>query len=486
MRKVLIRAGMSPLINTPVEDVIFENKIGNNVGNLVYAYSIFRTLMTDDTEIIPNNYYVASLDPNEINETYDCFVIPLADAIRNSFAPYMVRLTALIKQLKIPCYVVGMGVRAPYHYETKGISFEYDEIAKNFIKAVLEKSAMLGLRGEITADYLKKLGFLPEIDYTVIGCPSFYGYGENLNIRPFTLNENTKLAVNNTVMTGGNTQKFLNQLLQLYPDHYFYPQRINELALLYLGHHYKYKRKSEGYPNNLDHPLYKQDRVRFFTNAMAWMQDLSERDLSVGPRLHGNVAAVLAGTPALWIMHDARMRELVDYHNLPNLNVQDIKEGMDINELLSNIRYSSFLDGHRERFVHYVDFLNKNGIPHIFKDYKSPEKTVLDEKIEKFVVNKEDYLVKSILGCDLNEILRRTNAYVDFQDSKADLSEKEGYTEEFQSEAQMFRDELKATKEELKEVSNELREAKRGLWYMTKRKIRNLINKRKNTDQEAN
>src|SRR5699024_11966880 len=61
------------------EEMILNNLIGGNVGNLIYAYSIYRNLMTEDVEIIPDKY---KIDPNQadyINENYDAYIIPLAD-----------------------------------------------------------------------------------------------------------------------------------------------------------------------------------------------------------------------------------------------------------------------------------------------------------------------------------------------------------------------------------------------------------------------
>lgn len=515
MKKILIRAGMSPVIETPPQEIITYNRIGDNVGNLVYAYSLFRALTTDeDVEIIPTNYIISRLDVDEINETYDSFVIPLADAIRNSFVPEMKRLTTLVNKLKIPCYAIGMGIRAPYDYETEGIEFEHDDSLYKFVEAVLNKSGMIGIRGEITADYLKKLGFVPEVDFTVTGCPSLYTYGEDLDIKPLDLKNISKLAINNTVMGGENTQDFLNRAMKEFPNHTYYPQRVNELATLYLGQEYHYERETEGYPADIFHRLYQEDRVRFHTNIYSWIRDLSEKDLSIGPRLHGNVAAILAGIPAVCFVHDARMKELAKYHNLPSIIERELNPNQDIMEVLAKIDYKSFLKGHRERFRHYVDFLDKIGIEHIFKDYKNPKEAPFDIKAKKLGFKDKDYSVKSFLKCDMTEIIERINIYKDysqekaeelkeerqdlinnhkikvsnlkdkmnkvqteFKEVKAELKEVKTKFKETKAELKKVKTDLEKTNANLKEVKAELREAKRSIWYRIRRKIRNLINR---------
>lgn len=58
-RKILIRAGLSPLDHSSVSDIIRNNMIGGNVGNLVYAYSLFRMLMRDEDTVLVPDYYKA-------------------------------------------------------------------------------------------------------------------------------------------------------------------------------------------------------------------------------------------------------------------------------------------------------------------------------------------------------------------------------------------------------------------------------------------
>ena len=116
MRKILIRAGMRPTDNCDYIDMIKNNRIGSNIGNLVYQYSVCKTLMTtEDTEFVPTNYryHFSDKEIDTFNSSYDCFVIPLADAFRQDFVRELKGMTKLIKALKIPCYVIGVGLKAP-------------------------------------------------------------------------------------------------------------------------------------------------------------------------------------------------------------------------------------------------------------------------------------------------------------------------------------------------------------------------------------
>ena len=485
MKKILVRTGLSPLEETPVSEILTNNLIGNNVGNIVYAYSIYRGLMTTpNVELVPTRYQVRRLDPDRINDEYDSFVIPLADYIRRDRVDEIKAMTSLINALKIPCTIIGIGVRAKYDYEKKGILFEEDKVAYDFFKAVLNKSALIGVRGEMTGDYLKKLGFIPEKDYTVIGCPSFYTYGENLKLKESIFDKNSKMAFNNTVMTGEKVQSFLQRECERIEDSYYYPQKVEELKTLYLGVPYRFKKKSKGYPNTINGYVYKQDKVRFHTHYHSWKNELSERDFSIGPRLHGNVMAMLSGIPTIWIAHDGRMRELVEYHNLPYIHSSDVDENTDVLKLFSKIDYKSILKGHKERFRHYVDFLDKNGIPHIFQDYKSPEIAPLDIKLEELGFTCKDFSVKSVLKCDVSEISKRIDEYdISFINRrKTDLEVEQNIKQALRDEIKDLKEQKRESEKNIQKLENKLRkteieleEAKKKFIYLVRRKIKKII-----------
>ncbi len=323
MKNILIRSGMSPFDTFDATEVIAKNGIGGNVGNLVYQYSIFRNLMTEDTIITPDYYNYDPARADEINEKYDAYVIPLADAFREQFVPALRKYTKLIKQLKIPVYVIGVGLRAPFEPKLNE-GFSFDEDVKAFVSAVLEKSNMIGLRGEITSKYLSRLGFREGIDHTVIGCPSMYAFGRELNIRKTNITKDSIVSVNSSKLSQKNVLDFITRSLEDYPNHYFIPQWMKELVLTYVGAP-SLEDSSDNYPVNMSDSLYKNNRVRFFLNVPTWLDFLKQADLSFGARLHGNITATIAGTPSILIPKDARMRELTEYHGLTHVWWNDME-----------------------------------------------------------------------------------------------------------------------------------------------------------------
>lgn len=149
----------------------------------------------------------------------------------------------------------------------------------------------------------------------------------------------------------------------------YVPQITDEIRLMYYGTPFpqgKYKKITDQYPAQACHPWYLQDRARAFINVPSWFDYLSQKELSFGSRIHGNIAALLAGTPAYVIVSDYRISELVRYHNIPHINYQDLKEDDTIFSLYDRADYTRLQEGHRERFENYKSFLEENGLAHTF------------------------------------------------------------------------------------------------------------------------
>lgn len=385
MKKYLMRGGMSPLDNMSAEMVLQNNSIGGNTGNLLYAYSVFRNIVNENVRIDIDYYgmerFYTDEDIERINQEYDAYICPLADAFRDSFIPQLEKFTALFKKLKIPCYIVGVGLRTPYEPDIKS-PHKFDHAAKALLKTVLDKSAVIGVRGEITGEYLKSLGFREEQEYTVIGCPSLYAMGRHLPARDLTLSSHSKICFNMSNSTPHSVMAFLFREMESYSNHFVVAQNIRELRLLYDGTEYEpHPFMSALLPRSCDHPLVQEDRYHVFYNIPTWLEFLRTMDLSVGARLHGNVAAILAGCPALVIMLDGRMRELAAYHHLPSVSAEKIRESDSLKDMIDQIDLKSHLKHAAPNFDRFISFLDRNQISHNYTRDINRRNVFLDEKM---------------------------------------------------------------------------------------------------------
>jgi hypothetical protein len=406
MKNILIRTGISPLDNFDPAYMIVHNSIGGNVGNLVYAYGVFRTLMTEGTRMTPSYYDDKPGNIEAINEGYDCFVLPLADAFRKGFVKEMRRLTSVIRKLKIPVVIIGAGLRAPFEPHLNE-GFPFDDDVKAFISAVLEKSAIIGVRGEITSAYLSRLGFREGVDHMVIGCPSMYAFGDQLHIRRTTITPESMVCVNSSPLSPDNVRAFITRSMKQFPNNYFIPQWLSEMRLTYLGFPPLSSQKAN-YPGKMSDAPYMTDRVRFFLNIPTWMDFLKQADLTFGSRLHGNMTSVIAGTPSLLIPKDARMRELADYHHLTHIMADQLTDRTNLLDVIQQCDFQEPEKYQKENFDRFIRFLDLNRLDHIYKRDNPPQSVPLDREMAKIKLQPP---IRPISACDLTEMVRRWETY---------------------------------------------------------------------------
>ena len=164
-KRYLMRASMSPLDNPTAAEAIGSDLIWGNTGNLLFFQSVYRALLTDSETVIDcidvDREYDRS-QAEEINEKYDAFIVPLANAFRKSFARGLSYLTSLIEKLSIPVIVIGVGYQGGLREDITA-SRSWDEGVRRFCKAVLKHSAGIGIRGEISIAFKEKLEALRDV-----------------------------------------------------------------------------------------------------------------------------------------------------------------------------------------------------------------------------------------------------------------------------------------------------------------------------------
>lgn len=437
-----MRAAMSPLDNKTQFDVVTQNLIGNNTGNMIFAYSMFRTLMKEDTIIdtiaTSKEYKIEEI--KKINEEYDYFVIPLANAFRDGFIKELQNITKIVKNLTIPCIVTGVGIQKKIDTSVKQ-DFLFNEAAKEFICAVLEKSSMIGVRGEFTAAYLNELGFKEETDYTIIGCPSMYMFGKDLpKPKKTVLTKESRVCINYKIDLPLKLHHFMEKCRKQLPNFTMVPQSIEELRLLYGGFPYptgKHKSIPKKYPVTISSKPYLRDKVKGFVNVPEWLKYLSENDFSFGSRIHGNIAGVLAGIPSYIFVYDSRILELAKYHNIPYELANTINSDTDIFDIYEKTDFNCIQRGHEDRFLHFLDFLKKNGLETIYDTEGNTAYAPFDEKIENL---KLEPPIQSISSLGWKEREERMKLYYEFLNNKK---------EEFRLNNTKLKEENKQLKAEL-------------------------------------
>ena len=159
-----------------------------------------------------------------------------------------------------------------------------------------------------------------------------------------------------------------------YENLIYIPQDNNSLNMLLWGYSNNDKMNEHFVPIYPSHPIFINNKVRFFVDPITWINYLSKFDFSFGTRIHGNITSLLAGTPAVVLAHDSRTKELAEYFEIPYKSIDLVNENFDANSLYQDADYTKMNSGHKDRFNHFINFCNKNSLNTIFDSKEEYEK----------------------------------------------------------------------------------------------------------------
>ncbi|MFF5563044.1 polysaccharide pyruvyl transferase family protein [Streptomyces sp. NPDC012623] len=343
--------------------------MGTNTGNLLFSDSAHKLLTTPSTEVTSNGIRTdhSAERAARINAEYDVFVVPLANAFRPSFQASLDRLSTLIEQLTIPVVVLGVGAQVGADYNTDELRPMASSV-RRFAAAVLERSASIGVRGELTASYLAGLGFR---DVDIIGCPSMFLHGDTFpDIRtpeqPFGPDARLAINLSPDAIPVGDIAGLAARARARFPHLTYFAQNLVDAETLFWGDTSPEDGRGGDFPLQLSHPLYQEDRVVVPLDPKTWIEDLAAYDFAYGTRIHGNIAALLAGTPAVVLAHDSRTLELCRYFDIPYRMLDELPADTEPEDLYAAADYAPMLKGHRERFRRFTAFLDRNQLENTF------------------------------------------------------------------------------------------------------------------------
>jgi hypothetical protein len=369
MKRLLLRTPKDVFEVVSPATALAQNMVGGNSGNLVFTEAAQRILSVADVEITPDRFAAYKLGAGHINERFDAYVIPLANAFRPSFEGEVQRLTALLRKLTIPIVVLGVGAQANAKYSPARLR-PIEASIRAFMSAVLDRSPSVGVRGEFTYDYLRSLGYR---DVEVIGCPSMFLNGDRLRV------EKRLPALSRDAIVSMNVSPYVKAMgpivrshVERYPALRYVAQDLGTLEMLLWGDKSAAPGGPVANPTHTTHPLFQQRRVRYYVDPWPWIADLREADLSFGTRIHGNIAALLAGTPAYVFAHDSRTLELARYFEIPHRRMSEVPPDVDAADLYAEADFGPLNDGHAARFRTFTDYLAKHGLRHVFEPGEDP------------------------------------------------------------------------------------------------------------------
>ena len=271
MTRSLLRDAQEALRGRLARACPSRDPIADNSGNLIFLEAAYKLLDTRDAVIEPGSARGADDSmPDQINERFDVYVIPLANAFRPSFEEQPPATDeASIEKLTIPVIVLGVGLQAPPPDESGASRRAGTTRSRRSSGAVLDRSPSIGVRGEYTQDYLNQLGFR---DVEVIGCPSMFLHGDQhggITKRTPTLERDARIAMNITARVsriGADRRRRTSSATRTSSTS---PRTRIALRLLLWGEDHEATTRTSPMPIHRSHPLLRDDKAPLLRRSVA-------------------------------------------------------------------------------------------------------------------------------------------------------------------------------------------------------------------------
>ncbi|WP_435655863.1 polysaccharide pyruvyl transferase family protein [Brucella pituitosa] len=323
--------GTLPSIGSTISDHMAAfNSIGNS-GNMIHRAAMLQALSYDRSGSAQINLFRVMKDlggakkaAEHLERNFDGLVITMSNIFRpDAEEPGMAEL---LDNLKIPFYVVGAGIQ---NAMKAGDASHISKSVMDMMRIVEDKASLFGVRGNVTKNWLNSIGFNKA---QAIGCPSMFAYPRNiLSIKPPQTNDLILTAGH--LLTGNSQKKRALTLIHGFrgykpsyvfqgePKHYtelldkpdLWNEATQTIDKMEVG---KYLSERLG----VEMPF---RRYFSFTESSAWRVAAAQHHLYIGDRIHGGVAAMQVGRPAIVLYSDSRVKELTNHHGIPSCDLEE-------------------------------------------------------------------------------------------------------------------------------------------------------------------
>lgn len=335
---------------------------GLNTGNLAFWYAMSRHVEGDKT------YLGWGVSPDYLKQNFDAIMFPAANQLNPDWD--MGILADLFEKADLPVIICGLGVQA------KDVSqkVQFKEGSKRFMKVLSERAAIIGVRGEFTAEVMVANGIS---NVEIIGCPSNFISGEPHLGRHHESVLRSMSAIENIVLNLDITPKHTELMRTAYQwgelyNGIYVNQAPEALVKMANGDFSQVEQGTINHINNIlcpqlplsDFKRFVKSKFKVFFSADEWMNQLRTADLAVGTRMHGNMLAWQSKTPCILFPHDSRTHELANVMQLPYVMSKDIKPGSSLASVMEQVNFSgtNYDKRRAELLTKYVDLLKQGNV----------------------------------------------------------------------------------------------------------------------------
>lgn len=291
-----------------LEDVLVA--VGHNSGNVIFTHAL-QSVIAGATR--------SNFSPTDQDfQTHDCIVIAAANWI-NNYEDYG-WLADRVERTNLPVVMVGIGAQSDL---SKGVP-ALSEGTRRLLEVVSERSASIAARGSFTCEVLNHYNFK---NVTPTGCPSLLlaGPGGPSIRQPASLERVVLHGTRHGFGECDALQKFIYNQALTRDCELLLQSEVADIHLM-SGHKQDHAiiekaalslKAAFGIDDLSTIGEYLRKRGIFVCDYASWIEKMRKRDLCLGTRIHGTVASIIAGTPALLIAHDSRTVELAETLNIP-------------------------------------------------------------------------------------------------------------------------------------------------------------------------
>ncbi len=343
---------------------------------------------------------------NELNSRFDLVVFSMANAIRPGFDIGSL-LPDVLDQLEIDFIVLGLGMQEPIRKSTEDL---HPNLLR-FLGLSNRKAKIFAVRGMETENWLKTVGFDNAL---ALGCPSLFVYPQNI----MKLAAPDPRKVKTAVTAGYISAKIprssaLISLFNNFKAHYVMQQEMFFLKSYFTDCKLLYNDATGEVDKELLNIVFERIHnrkmpfvsYRWFQDPHAWRVFVSHADVYIGDRFHCGVASLQAGTPAVIIADDLRVRDMTDFFKIPNISVKEAKHSNVkklVTKYLSEENIEQLKEVYSERFDNFKQIMNQQNIQ-LVSDIEQNSKDIFS------VMEKSAYIPKSDL---FSRLFRRANSFL--------------------------------------------------------------------------
>lgn len=360
--KIFLLGATPSIVSAPGDDPMTKlAKTGGNTGNQIIAHGLLGRIQYED---ISWDY---SIDPREVKERFDIFVIAAANFLFPAFD--FGGMADYIEKADLPVAIVGLGAQ----------SSSYDpDIAlhpgtERFVKVIAERAPRIGVRGPFTQAVLARRGVH---NVTVTGCPSYYmGGPEGMNLVKRDFDAVQRICVNasrDVIKHAFDADKMLRLSRELYglavarQGDFIAQSEHAEIrladqpsapgaasALDEIGDFLR------GIAPDADVRAWAKEHVKVYFDVDEWLTAMRQYDFVLGTRFHGNMVALQEGIPAMVVCHDTRTEDMCRFLGMPWVTIMEI-DRIDVKALYDKIDSAAVRARYIELYSNYVAFLTEN------------------------------------------------------------------------------------------------------------------------------